>query len=149
MISIAVQKLLHLIRSHLFIFLLFILLQKTEPRKYCYNLWQSAINVFCLFCTEFYGFRSYIKTFNPILIFNIVLENALISLFYIVLHLSSFPRLSFSIIYYRLLLVVQTLKQYYSYIHEHGLSFNFLVASSIFFISVLQFSEKKVIYLFG
>ena len=45
MVSFAVQKLISLIRSHLFIFAFIYLALEAEIRKYCYNLCQR---IFCL-----------------------------------------------------------------------------------------------------
>ena len=46
MVSFAVQKLLSLIRSHLFILFLFSLLQEVDPKRNCCNLCQSVLPMF-------------------------------------------------------------------------------------------------------
>ena len=80
-VSFIVQKLLSLIRSHLFLFL-FSLFQKMDPKRYCCDLCQSVLPMFPSrsFIVSGLIFRSLIH-FDFIFV-ELVLENVLISLFY-------------------------------------------------------------------
>ena len=71
MISLAVQKLFSLIRSHLFIFAFISIILGEDPKKYCCDLCQR---VFCLcfayaFLQEFYNIRSSLYTLCTVLIY--------------------------------------------------------------------------------
>ena len=63
MVSFAVQKLLSLIRSHLFIFLLIFITIGGKSKKIL--LWFMSESVLPMFSSEFYSVQSYIKVFNP------------------------------------------------------------------------------------
>ena len=68
MVSFAMQKLLSLIKSHMFVFPVFTLLWETDPKRYA----AIYVRVFCLcFPKESYSVRSYIyiEVFNPFLVY--------------------------------------------------------------------------------
>ena len=62
MICFSVQKLLNLIRSHLFIFVLIFITQECGSKKF---LWFTSECFTYVFLQEFYSVWSYTQIFNP------------------------------------------------------------------------------------
>jgi len=82
MVSFAMQKLLSLVRSHLFLVLFFITLGN-ESKKDLAVIFEKEYSV-CIFLEEFYGVWSYIWVLHPFCLFLcMVLRSVIISFSYI------------------------------------------------------------------